>query len=176
MSNQIDPQDASNRTEEKTVTYAQIDSLRKCISTTIDSYRIKKRKNKIGAITVQTLSILFSFGTTVLIGWKIQKGVAESIDATETINATLMNWALIVSALATGINTLDKFFDYKTLWIGYNVSISNLKSALAKLDYLASLGSENIQRKQLDDIFNSYELTCLNMDKNYQEIRSAKDE
>ena len=171
MSNQIDPQDASNRTEEKTVTYAQIDSLRKCISSTIDSYRIKKRKNKIGAITVQGFSILFSFGTTVLIGWKIQKEVAESINV-----STLTNFALIVSALATGINTLDKFFDYKTLWIGYNVSISNLKSALAKLDYLASLGSENIQRKQLDDIFNSYELTCLNMDKNYQEIRSAKDE
>lgn len=162
--NQVDNKNAA-------VTYHQITALRKCITETIASYRIKKRRNKWGAIIVQSLSILFSFGTTVLIGWNIKEGVPQSLNV-----STLTNFALIVSALATGINTLDKFFDYKTLWIGYNISISNLQSALARLDYLASIGTENVKKQELDEIFNRYELTCSNMDKNYHETRSARDE
>ncbi|MGZ5245925.1 MAG: SLATT domain-containing protein, partial [Flavitalea sp.] len=135
--------------------------------------RKKRTRNKIGAIAVQSLSILFSFGTTVLIGWKVG---TQNADNNSIELSTLTNFALIISAFATGINTLDKFFDYKALWIGYNVSIANLKSALAKLDYLASQGIDQLIRHQIDEIFNRYEIVCSNMDKNYQEVRSARDE
>jgi hypothetical protein len=117
------------------VTMEQVTVLRKCISDTIMSYRHKRNKNKFGAISIQILSIVLSFGTTVLIGWKLSQDTSGATGSILTGNM-LTNSALIVSALATGMNALDKFFDYKALWIGYNISIASLKSIRSKLSLL----------------------------------------
>lgn len=157
------------------VTQGQIECLRSCITKTIDTYRGKRNKNKCGAIIVQGLAILFSFGTTVLIGWKLNMQPEDVKNGSLKISP-FTNFVLVVSALATGINALNQFFDYKPLWIGYNISIAKLKALLAKVDYLDSLGAEKLKRSQLDDIFNRYEEIYGNMNKSYETIRSAKDE
>lgn len=162
------PLSPTDRKEVVEVIQAKLSSLKKLISETIASYKSKRKRNKIGAIAVQSLSILFSFGTTVLIGLKLVDTAGESID--------ISNFALVISALATGIVALDKFFDYKALWIGYNVSIANLKSLDKKLEYLSSGGAKSVPLRDLDNMFEQFELICSNMNRTYQEIRMSKDE
>ena len=153
------------------VTTEQVESLKNCLVDTIQKYRVKRNRNKAGAIAIQSAMFLFSISTTVLIGWQLGVGADDISTKTGITNA-----ALISSALAAGTMTIDKFFDFKALWVAYNVSIANLNSALAKINYLASLKPENLLRIQLDEIFVRYESVCANMDKTYLEVRNAKDE
>lgn len=160
--------DTFNSSESMSVSNSQLVNFKEILNDNIDRYTRKRNKNKAGAYVVQTFIILFSFGTTVLIGWKVSDDSAYK--------ELIINFALVLSALVTGLSTLDKFFDYKAFWIDYNVAIAGLKHILRKVEYLESFGPENITRKQLDELFNLFELVCSTMDKNYKEIRSARDE
>lgn len=152
------------------VTLEQIKSLYNRIFEKIIDYGKKKKRNKIFAVTMQSLSVIFSVGTTVLIGWKVfdEKGGLE-------VNHNYLNYALVVSALASGITSLNKFFDYKDLWIIYNIAVISLKSISEKLIFLYARGEGKTTKKELDEIFKKYETICEDMSRNYQQIRSSPD-
>lgn len=150
------------------VTQEQIDSLKRCITEKIKSFKEKRKRNKIGAIVVQSLLIVFSILTTVLIGWKNQNPESAGL------KVDLTNLALLASALTAGLAALDKFFDYKALWVEFNVSIAALQSANSRLNYLSALGIGRLKQNQIEEVYNLYESTCSNMGKSYQKIRYEK--
>lgn len=137
--------------------------LNKAITKKIATCEQKRNKNKLGAITLQLASVLFTVGTTVLIGFKVQ----------DLNKSTLANWSLIVSALASATVTLDKFFDYKDFWIQHNVAITKLNFLFFKLEYQSA--RPGFAQQDLDKLCEEFEMICIDLDKNYKEIRSAKD-
>ena len=143
----------------------QVEALKKCIEDHISVFKVKGRRNKKGAIIVQTFIIVLSASTTIFIGWKISP---ENDD----ISATLINFALITSAVTTGLTMLYNFFDYKELWAQYKIAANELEAILYELIYLQDLP---IEKKDLDRIFDSYSSICKNTNSAYKQIRIAKD-
>lgn len=134
------------------------------IEETIISYRKKRLRNKIGAIIAQISMIIFSGATTVFIGWQF---------AEKQTNPCLLNIALIMSALTTGMGALDKFFDYKSFWVRYNVSIQQLKSILDKAEYWEMMGK--LTPDKIEELYNKYDAVCSEMLRSYESIRTEKD-
>jgi hypothetical protein len=158
---------ASEAPTEIPVTLEQINSIKACVGETIRSYKRKRRRNKIGAILVHVLTVVFTVGTTILIGWKLAVGKS---------NLAILNNALILSALSTGVSMLDAIFDYKALWVSYNISISRLKSIITRIQYLESIGVGNLKQKQIEDLYLKYESVCSQLEKDYKDIRASDDE
>ncbi|OYU79927.1 MAG: hypothetical protein CFE23_11775 [Flavobacterium sp. BFFFF1] len=159
--------DTEKNTTPALIPKAQLDAFKTLISEKIKKFRRKRRKNKIGAIIVQVLLILFSFGTTVLIGWKI--GTKD-----ENIKDGLINIALVLSTLATALTALDKFFDYKPFWIMYGVSISKLELVEAKLSMLVPNADGAVDGAAFDAVFKEFESVCGLMSSFYNEVRSGE--
>lgn len=152
------------------VTLEQIKNLDDRILEKIADYRRKKTLNKRFAVAMQSLSVIFSIGTTILIGWKVFDETHKPV-----VDYKYLNYALAASALASGITSLNKFFDYKDLWIIYNIAVISLKSVSEKLIFLYARGEGKTTKKELDEIFKKYETICEDMSRNYQQIRSSPD-
>lgn len=151
------------------VTQEQISTLKKCVNETLASYRRKRTRNKTGAIFVHLATIVLTIGTTIILGWQLVKN-GEPADKTKLTNA-----ALILSALVTGITTLDSVFDYRALWVGYNIAISRLKSVLSRLDYLQAIGAANLDQGQVEELYDKYDGICSSVEKDYKDIRTSND-
>lgn len=152
------------------VSAQQMTALKNCIIEKTKTLGDKGRRNKTGAIIVYILIISFSAATTILIGWKA--GVTDNLTATTN---TLVNLALICSAVTTGLNMFYNFFDYKDLWVHYKASRNELLEILSELEYLEASGLENISQKQLNDLFNRYKDICANTNKFYLQLRMQSD-
>jgi hypothetical protein len=144
--------------------------LKKLIEERMNRFKRKRARNKIGAVVVQSLQVIFSTLTTVLIGWNL-----KDLDTKAITVASVTNMALLTSALAASLGVLDKFFDFKALWISYNISLSRLRTVHAKTEYYEALGASNIAQQQLHDLFMEFEGVCTGMDQKYEDIRSEKD-
>lgn len=140
----------------------KIQSLRKSIEFEIKTLSIKGRKNKYGAVAVQSSIIIFSVATPIFIGWKSD-------------DPMLKNIALICSAITAGGNMIYNFFSYRDLWIEYKISRNDFITLLAEVDYLESSGITNIEKKEVDALFQKYIQIRLEIGKNYRKIRSDKD-
>jgi len=103
---------------ERYATAELIAAVRKCLETTLELYKRKRARNKVGAIAVHSASIGLSSLTTILLGWSLLDPQAQ-----KTV-VSLKNAALCFSALATAATSLEAVFDYRALWVAYNVSIS----------------------------------------------------
>jgi hypothetical protein len=161
-----DTTDTKQAAESQPAPVPQVDELRAQIAKAIKHYRKKRRRNKIGAILVQTLSVALTFGTTVAIGIKL--------NGDEPPTDCQVNTALILSAMSAGIVTLDKFFDYKDLWIRYGGAISAFTSLQRKIE-LAARAKGGITEAKLEELLEKYESTITDLDKAYQQIRSDEE-
>lgn len=160
--------DKKQKTEEnKGVSPYQIDFLKSSIEETLKSYQIKRTRNKVGCIVVQSSVIVFSVATTVFIGWKLGGAKAD--------NSFLLNIALICSAISAGLSTLEKFFDYKALWVRYNLAIQHLKFIKNRLKYMETMGVEHLKLEQIQELFKSYEEICFELMRQYESIRQEAD-
>ena len=139
----------------------QITAFEECIVAKVETFKIKGRKNKQGAIIVQIAIIVFSAATTIFIGWK-----------TKPENVTLVNFALVCSAVTTGLTMLYNFFDYKDLWVQYKTGKNEFESLLAEVKYYKASG---ITKQQLDALFAKYSDISNNVNTAYKQIRMAKD-
>jgi len=158
------PPEKENKPEVIPANCRQVEVLKKCIEEQIKVFRAKGRSNKKGAIIVQTFIIILSATTTIFIGWKIGSKNESS--------PTLINFALITSAVTTGLTMLYNFFDYKELWAQYKIAANELEAILAELTYLQGW---EIQKKDLDRIFDSYSSVCKSTNSAYKQIRMSKD-
>jgi hypothetical protein len=149
------------------VSLQQIKAFNDTIILKIEDCKGRKKRNKISATIMQTFSVIFSFSTTVLIGWK-------TFDKSGSTSPDLLNWALVISALASGLSTLIKYYDNKDLWVVYKIAAASLESLSEKLMYLSSRGEGKTTKKELDDEYKKYETICEDMSKNYQQIRSSE--
>lgn len=145
------------------VTERQVNALKDCIKSKINTYSSKGTKNKKGAIIAQIVLVLCSILTPIFIGWK---------DAPKV----LVNLALISSAITTACSSLQAFFDWKELWTSYKVSKSALETIIAEIDYLVSLGYNKITQADLSNFFDRYKDICSKMDENYKNLRTTEGE
>lgn len=153
------------------VNEGQLEAIKNCVTETLTSYKIKRIRNKAGAIFVHLATILLSITTTIILGWQLVN--VETNSSHDKLDLT--NLALVLSALTTGISTLDSVFDYRALWVGYNIGVSKLKSVLSKLEYLKSIGAQNLEQEQIEDLYNRYDMICSSMEKDYKDIRTSNE-
>jgi hypothetical protein len=149
------------------VSLQQIKAFNDTVILKIEDCRGRKKRNKVSATIMQTFSVIFSISTTVLIGWK-------TFDKSGSPSPGLLNLALVISALASGLSTLIKFYDNKDLWVVYKIAAAALEGLSEKLMYLSSRGEGKTTKKELDDEYKKYETICEDMSKNYQQIRSSE--
>ena len=149
------------------VSLQQIKAFNDTIVLKIKDCKYRKKRNKVSATIMQTFSVIFSISTTVLIGWK-------TLDKSGSTSPDLLNWALVISALASGLSTLIKYYDNKDLWVVYKIAAAALEGLSEKLMYLSSRGEGKTTKKELDDEYKKYETICEDMSKNYQQIRSSE--
>lgn len=146
------------------VTEIQIAELETTIAERLVNFKRKRKRNKTGFIVSQCLSIVASAGTTVFVGWQISDTV---------LSLDLKNVALALSAVATALTTLNATFDYKALWVCYNIAISQLKMLQSRLGYLRAMGVANIEQKDLMRIFEFFEQICQSVEKDYKNTRMS---
>ncbi len=148
-----------------TPTTAQFEALQKNIASMIANCVDKRKRNKRLCITAQSAIILFSFGTTVLIGWKT--------DAVTKVDLT--NVALLLSTMATGLAAFEKFFDYKQVWVINNMTIAALRLLEAKLKTLQAEQPEYLTIRKFDKLFEEFVWICQNHNNSYSAIRNGAD-
>jgi hypothetical protein len=90
-----------------------------------DGFKFRRNKNRNLAIRIKLALIFLSAVVTVLLGLKI-----------ESAASVFTNIAFVISALVTALAAVEEFFEYRGLWIRYNLTFTQLKSLQDDLEYL----------------------------------------
>jgi len=148
----------SDASEFNKINPEQIEEFRRSLKEYIRSYKEKRLRNKLGAVSIHLTTVACSVGTTILVGMK-----------------ELPGWQITLSSSVIALTAIDKFFDYKILWVEYNGCITTLKTIETKLNFIVSAGLENIQPEVFNELFNKFERTVENLKDTYLNTRKAND-
>ena len=118
----------------------KIEILRGKLDAQINSFEAKRIYNRKRAIFLGVSVMILNGLTTIILGAEISPQNYEIIQLVK-------NGALILSALATFINSLLLFFDYKNLWIIYTQTKTRLKGLEFDLEYYLSSNDDIDSRK-----------------------------
>jgi hypothetical protein len=105
----------------------RLDILKNEIEYNIKYYEQKHTKSKNRAYTFKIMSVTFSAMVTVLLGLNI-----------DSFNVLLKNIALVMGALAAIINSIDTFYDGRSLWVKNTITLLKLKELKRKLEFCLS--------------------------------------
>jgi ABC-type multidrug transport system fused ATPase/permease subunit len=124
----------------------------------------KRQRDKFLALGLKLVAALLSASVTVALGVTFS-GKSESL---------FKNLALILSAIATVINTWDAFFNHRTLWVRHTVAANRLRSVKDELEYYIASGSGAITESQSDEIFKTYRQIMTETNQAWENLRKEE--
>lgn len=113
----------------------------------INSFEIKRTDNKRKSFWFKVLIIGLGAVNTAILGFKIS-------DANSDITR---NIAIVISAVVSILSALEGYFNHQAVWIRYNITLSQLKSLKAELEYLTTPGQQLIKEENIDHLFVRYQ-------------------
>lgn len=93
----------------------KIQFLEERVQNDISKMKKKADRNKRKAGLANTFSVVFSAAVTVFLGLQV-----------EGVETIFKNIALVFGVLATGINSVNAFFNYRSLWVKQKVTLLHL--------------------------------------------------
>ncbi|MGD9374107.1 MAG: SLATT domain-containing protein [Desulfobacterales bacterium] len=94
----------------------QFDFLEAEIDERIRDYAYKRKRDKIKAVLLKMLGVIFAAAITILLGLEVIK----------EYGVVLKNIALVLGAFITIINAFDAFFTHRSLWIQRTITVVRL--------------------------------------------------
>jgi len=117
-----------------------------------DISNIQKRcnKNRIKSLSIGLLTIISGACVTIFLGLRI-----------EYLEELFKNIALICGVLVTALNSIEKYFNYRDLWVGQTVHILKLKALYSEIEFfklgLSNDKNDTIQDEKLNSFFSEYQ-------------------
>jgi hypothetical protein len=123
-----------------------VEYLRKKIDEQQNGFKSRRNKNRNLAIRIKLALIILSAIVTILLGIR-----------NESVTAAFTNLAFVISAAITALTAVEEFFEYRGLWVRYNITFVQLKSLQEDLEYL--ILRENDEKKlksELDELHKKF--------------------
>lgn len=86
----------------------------------------------------------------------------------------VQNIAFTLSAAVSLMSALDTFFNYKELWIRYQVTVNDLHELRFDLEYLLAQGIQNVKEEELDELYERYQIILKETNSSWSELRKEK--
>ncbi len=137
--NSLDKESLSGRIDKKAK------YLRDQLDSQINGFKKRRENNRKNAFWLKISITVLGSIITILLGLKI----SGAIDLFASI-------ALVLSGLITILNTLESFFDYRTLWLRYTITSTQLLSIKSDLDYLLLSDLNLNTEKGIDELYKRY--------------------
>ena len=119
------------------------DYLRQKIKNQEEGFKSRRNKNRTSAIRVKLALISLSAIVTILLGLRVGE-----------TSEVLANIAFVVSAIVTALSAIEEFFEYRGLWIRYNITFTQLKSLEDDLEYLMLKRLDETELKgKIDELY-----------------------
>jgi hypothetical protein len=124
----------------------------------------KRQRDKFLALGLKLVAALLSASVTVALGVTFS-GKSESF---------FKNLALILSAIATVVNTWDAFFNHRTLWVRHTATANRLRCVKDQLEYYIVSGAGAITESEGDEIFKTYQQIMAETNQAWENLRKEE--
>jgi hypothetical protein len=128
-----------SKTDEKTKYLSEL------LETQINGFKKRRESNRSYALRLKISITVLGSIITILLGLKIN-GITD----------LFASIALVLSGAITILNTLEGYFDYRTLWLRYTLTVTRLLAIKTDLDYLLLSDATTIADKEIDELYKRY--------------------
>ena len=126
----------------------KLDHIEKKVNEDISKINEKADKNKNKAAISNISSVLFGAGVTIFLGLQID-GVEE----------LFKNIALILGVMVTVVNSINSFFNFRSLWIKQKVTLLHLYSLRNEIEFykMGMEEDETVKEQEVTNFFKRYQ-------------------
>jgi hypothetical protein len=164
MQNQDNFSKSTHKLSSKTSSVsAKLEFLNTAIEGQLHDFQLKRYRNRRKAFFIRVFISIFGVGITVLLGIQVTG-----------LKQLLSNIALILSGTITILNSLDSFYNYRSLWIRYTITTNQLHSVKADIDYLLAGGMDTINEEDVDKLYYKYKGILEETNEEWVEMRKEK--
>jgi hypothetical protein len=142
---------------------AKLEFLNTAIEKQLHDFQLKRYRNRRKAFLLRVSIGILGVGITILLGIQVAG-----------LQQLLSNIALILSGTITVLNSLDSFYNYRSLWIRYTITTNQLHSVKADIDYLLAGGMDPIKEEDVDKLYYKYKGILEETNEEWVEIRKEK--
>ncbi len=141
----------------------KVEFLQTSIDKQIEGFTKRRVVNRQEATKIHIWSTSLSAITTVLLG-------LTDIGSP----SFLKNIALCASALVTLLNTWETFFNHKSMYVHYNITVGELRHLRADLDYLLCQGLDSVKEEDLDAVYSRYQAILESTNSTWSDLRKQQ--
>ena len=148
-------------------TKEQFEHLQNKIQSSINSFSVRRGKNKTKTFILKLAVTLLSSISTVILGLNLSEW------NTPENKYLIKNIALVISAIITVISWLDAFYNHKQLWVSFNNTVNALRELQLKNE-MRLLQEREITEQEVEQLRVDYQKILNQVNDIWTKLRTDK--